>query len=289
MPTLDRLTPASLLELKALAALMSEVYEDYPVPMHVDAGTLAFMQEALDLVPEASRVAWQDERPVGVALLGLRGEHAWVGGMGVVPAARRAGLGERLMREILAAAREAGAREVRLEVLEQNLAARALYEKLGFTFLRRLEVWTWRDAPPTPARVAEASDPRAVRRRLAAAARVREPWQRSDETVSRLDVSTPALRAVSTPGGDALYRVTDGRASVLQLRAGDAATAGVLLDTIRSRAGVTLLRYLNVPAEDPAVPALRERSATCDATQAEMSLALTGAAPARPRARGAGR
>src|SRR5262245_35948914 len=167
---------------------MSAVYEDYPVPMHVDAGTLAFMQEALDLVPEASRVAWQDERPVGAALLGLRGEHAWVGGMGVVPAARRVGLGERLMREILAAAREAGASEVRLEVLEQNVAARALYEKLGFTFLRRLAVWTWRDAPPVPARVAAAPDPRAVRSRLAAAGRAPQPWRRSGEPVHRLDL-----------------------------------------------------------------------------------------------------
>jgi ribosomal-protein-alanine N-acetyltransferase len=48
------------------------------------------------------------------------------------PAARRKGLGAQLLRELLARAREANSGSVFCEVRESNLAARALYEKLGF-------------------------------------------------------------------------------------------------------------------------------------------------------------
>src|SRR5439155_29662 len=90
----------------------------------------------------------------------------------------------------------------------------------------------------------------------AAGRRAGEPWQRADATLDRLDVSTPALRAVTAPGGDAVYRVTEGRANVLQMLATSETSAGMLLDTIRSRDGVRTLRYLNVPDDDLAAAAL---------------------------------
>ncbi len=279
MPQVVRTGPATSLEPAALAALLGEVYSDYPVPMHLDEGVLTFMWEALDLDLDASRVAWLGERPAGAALLGVRGERAWVGGMGVVPGERRAGLGARLMRELIEAARSRGVRTLLLEVLEANAPARALYVKLGFRELRRLEVWSWPGPPRGEARTVRAEAPAAARRRIAAARREPEPWQRSDETVDRLDVSTPALRAVSLPGADAVYRVGAGRASVLQLHAPSAADAGALLDTIRSRDGVGSLRFLNLPAGSPASLALRERGAACEVTQVEMALALAPAAP----------
>jgi ribosomal protein S18 acetylase RimI-like enzyme len=268
------LRPAAELALPALADLFNRAYEGYEVPLHVDTGAVAFMHEAFDLSPERSRIAWRDDRPIGLAMLAVRGTRAWVGGMGVATEARRSGVGEQLMRALLDAAREAGVKRVQLEVLEPNTRARALYEKLGFRTIRRLEVWQW-DAPARPPGVpVEACDPRAARHRVAAARRTPEPWQREDATIDRLDVSTPALRAVRTSGGDAIYRVTDGRASVLQLDAGDERAAGALLDAIRERDGVTVLRYLNVPDDDPAAAALRARGATCAAAQFEMALDL---------------
>jgi len=257
-----------------LAGLFNAAYEGYPIPMHVDAGAMEFMIEAMDLVPERSRVAWRAGEPVGVAMLGVRGERGWVGGMGVVASARRAGVGRRLMKALLDEARAAGVRELFLEVLEQNTSARALYEQLGFRELRRLEVWSYTGSPAATSGRAQACDPRSARRRIQAARVAAEPWQRADPTVDRLDVSTPALRALTTSGGDAIYRVTDGRASVLQLVASHEAPAGLLLDTIRSRDGVDMLRFLNVPSTDPAVAALGSRDAKCDAAQTEMSVKL---------------
>jgi ribosomal-protein-alanine acetyltransferase len=50
----------------------------------------------------------------------------------VAPAARRKGLGKRLLDALLAAARKQNSGSVFLEVRESNQAARALYEKAGF-------------------------------------------------------------------------------------------------------------------------------------------------------------
>ncbi len=257
-----------------LAELFNRAYEGYEVPLHVDAGTLAFMEETFDLVPARSRVAWSGTEPVGVAMLGVRAERGWVGGMGVTAAARRRGVGEQLMRSLIEQARLAGVSRLMLEVLEHNTSARALYEKLGFRVVRRLEVHAWDGAPRERTLIAEACDPRAARRRIAAAREEREPWQRDDDTLARLDVSTPALRAVTTPGGDAVYRVAEGRASVLQMHATSETSAGVLLDTLRARDGVSVVRYLNVPERDLAAAALRARGSVCSVAQFEMALAL---------------
>jgi ribosomal protein S18 acetylase RimI-like enzyme len=274
MPDDIELCQVQDLDLDALAQLFNDAYEGYPVPMHVDAGAMAFMLEAMDLAPERSRVARRAGAPVGVAMLGVRGTRGWVGGMGVVATARRGGVGRRLMQALIEQARAAGVRDLFLEVLEQNVSARALYEELGFRAIRRLEVWTWTGEPAAGGERAEACDPREARRRIASARTSPEPWQRADETVDRLDVSTPALRAVTARGGDAVYRVTNGRASVLQMFADGGPSAGALLDTIRSREGVTLLRYLNVPSTDPASAALAARAAVCDAAQTEMLVKL---------------
>jgi ribosomal protein S18 acetylase RimI-like enzyme len=268
------LTDATGLTVGELAELFNRAYEAYAVPMHVDAGAIEFMEETFDLSPVHSRIAWQDGRSIGVAMLGLRGTRGWVGGMGVAAEARRRGVGEQLMRALIDSARQAGVRTLGLEVLEPNDGARLLYEKLGFQRWRRLEVWLWEGMPAAGAGTAAACAPREARARIVAARRTSEPWQRADESVDRLDVSTPALRALTTPGGDAVYRVTDGRASVLQLQATSVTSAGVLLDTIRTREGVQSLRFLNVPDDDLAAQALRARGAVCSVAQFEMALPL---------------
>ena len=268
------LRPASEFTPAELAELFMRCYEGYETPLHVDEGALAFMEEAFDLVFELSSVALRDGRAVGLAMLGVRHERGWVGGMGVAAECRRQGVGEQLLRALFESARGAGVRRLQLEVLERNVAARALYEKLGFRVTRKLDVFEWPSQPPAGGLRAEATDPKSARRRIAASRQAPEPWQRADETLDRLDVSTPALRALRTPGGDAVYRVADGRASVLQLAAGSETAAGVLLDTVRTRDGVSMLRYLNVPSEDVAAAALRSRRANSLASQFEMTVEI---------------
>ena len=55
----------------------------------------------------------------------------------VAPQHRRCGIGDKLVEQILNAAHSAGAIAVLLEVRESNLAARQLYEQLGFAEVGR--------------------------------------------------------------------------------------------------------------------------------------------------------
>jgi len=57
--------------------------------------------------------------------------------IGVVERMRGRGLGRRLLRELLAAAAERGARRVFLEVRADNIAAQSLYRAFGFTEIGR--------------------------------------------------------------------------------------------------------------------------------------------------------
>ena len=61
MPELE-LLPASTLGLEELAALFTAGYEDYYVPIVVDAGAISFMANAFDYDLEGSRVAVQRRR-----------------------------------------------------------------------------------------------------------------------------------------------------------------------------------------------------------------------------------
>ena len=59
-------------------------------------------------------------------------DHSGVLGMGIIKSHRGQGLGEKLIRTTLAAAKEKGLTRVELTVRETNLPAIALYKKVGF-------------------------------------------------------------------------------------------------------------------------------------------------------------
>src|SRR5205823_5472178 len=124
------------------AELFNAAYEGYILPFRIDEQQLAAMDSAFDLDLDASQIAFRDGAPVGLGNLGVRGEDAWIGGVGVVPAARRSGVGEALMRAVHEQARGRGIRRVWLEVIVENTGAFALYEKLGYRTVRDVEVWS---------------------------------------------------------------------------------------------------------------------------------------------------
>jgi len=57
-------------------------------------------------------------------------------GIAVDPALRGRGVGSLLLEEVAAVAAEQGCREIRLDVIDSNPRARALYERRGFTAVR---------------------------------------------------------------------------------------------------------------------------------------------------------
>jgi GNAT superfamily N-acetyltransferase len=265
-----QLVPASSFDATRLAELFTAGYAGYPLPIQVDAAALGTMVDVFDLDLERSRVAVCDGSPVGVALLGLR-ERAWIGGLGVVEEARRAGVGLALMQAVLDGARAAGIDEVRLEVLEANDAALRLYERLGFTQLRMLEVWSLDAEAPSSAAVDTPVDEALATIRAWRSAD--EPWQRDDGSVASMRARGDDVAAVADgDGAAAVIRVADGRVGVLQLAAPDVDTAGSLLAAARARGGS--LQFLNVPEGALASRALETLGGRIVVRQHELALAL---------------
>src|SRR3954453_12282778 len=179
------LRPATSLTLAALAELFTPAYEGYVLPFVIDEPTLRFMVDAFDIDLEASRIAYSNGEPIGLVNLAIRADEAWIGGIGVVPAARRQGVAEGLMRAAHDEARARGVGRVWLGVMEQNEGAFRLYEKLGYEVVREVEVWTLaEDSAPGLAREVSASEANA---RIRALRTAREPWQRSDATLAHYD------------------------------------------------------------------------------------------------------
>jgi len=77
-------------------------------------------------------VAKHSDKVIGYAGMWIILDEAHVTNVGVLPEYRGEGVGEFLMRSLIAAARERGASKMTLEVRKSNYIAQNLYTKLGF-------------------------------------------------------------------------------------------------------------------------------------------------------------
>jgi GNAT superfamily N-acetyltransferase len=133
-----RIDSAAELALPALAALFTDGFRHYLLPMSFTAASLAerICAEHIDL--SASRVLFRGTTPAGLALIARRGRVCRLAAMGIIPEARAQGVGSVLVARILDDARARNDTRVRLEVFEANGPARALYDRFGFRQVRRL-------------------------------------------------------------------------------------------------------------------------------------------------------
>jgi ribosomal protein S18 acetylase RimI-like enzyme len=253
------LVPASSLSVEELAELFTAAYEGYLLPFRIDEATLRFMVDTYDIDLDASSVAIRDGERVGLGNLAIRGEDGWVGGVGVVPGARRAGLGEMLMRALHDEARALGLRRLWLEVIEANEQAFLLYEKLGYAVVRELEVWSLPDEQPAGA---------AEQMSLDVASTLlpdeREPWQRADASVAQQQ----DVQALGNERGAALFRVVNGTVSLLQIGGAD------LENVLRSLRAYGPVTALNLPRGGAAASAFEALGGKLIVRQREMLLTL---------------
>lgn len=134
------LTQQSILEfgLPETAALLTKGFEGYTVPLTFSLATLLHSIRVDGVDGNASQVALRDGEPVGVALIARRGWRCRLAAMAIVPTARGQGVGRAFLADLIAAAKTRGERAMLLEVIADNKPAVQLYERCGFSTVRRL-------------------------------------------------------------------------------------------------------------------------------------------------------
>jgi ribosomal protein S18 acetylase RimI-like enzyme len=273
------LVAASRFPLAELARVFTASFEGYVVPLHVDAAALRRTIELYDVDLDASRVALLAGEAVGFVDVGVRGRSAWIGGMGVVPAHRRAGIGLALMRAAQDEAAARGIGELWLEVITTNTAALRLYEQLGYARVRELEVWDVEGGPPGSS--ARETTARAAHERVRALRRTREPWQRADPTVKRLIESATTIGLVGAAAA-AVVRPDGAPPTVEQIAAEDVDAAADVLAAALARCGS--LRLANIPAGSEVALALTRFGDAPRLRQLELRLGLPAPATGGPGA-----
>lgn len=125
---------AGACDLAVLAELNALSFAAAPgEPAAGTAWTARSFAEVLALPGTFAFLALAAGQPVGFALGQALHREAELLSLGVVPAARRAGLGRQLLEAVKAEAARQGARRLLLEVAEHNQRARRLYQGAGFT------------------------------------------------------------------------------------------------------------------------------------------------------------
>ena len=260
------LEPASRYSYAELAEIFNAGYEGYFTPFNLDEAAFRLMSTAFDDDLGASRVALVDGTAAGICKLAIRGDRGWIGGIGVAAPHRGTGVGEALMCAVLDIARSRGLREVWLEVLVQNERAIRLYEKLGFTRVRGLEVWALEGLVSQNDNVRPVAAA-AAQERIRAERTWREPWQRADESVANYD----DVEALESEQGAILFRVARDRVWLLQGVAPDEEAGKELLSALPAEAAS--LTWLNGPEGDPFNAAIASLGGTLAHRQHEMLVA----------------
>jgi [ribosomal protein S18]-alanine N-acetyltransferase len=126
--------PAEIRDMTAadIAVVVAIERESYSVPWSEVTFRGLLRRQDADTV-----VATLRDAVIGYAVLWSVLDQAELGNVAVSAAARCGGIGERLVREMLARASARGVREVFLEVRPSNHVARRLYERLGFVQVGR--------------------------------------------------------------------------------------------------------------------------------------------------------
>jgi len=128
-----KLIPAADFSIQELTGLYNQTRVDYLVPMPMNADRLAEYVRDFSVDLSRSCVASdEDGQILGLNMLGVRGDRAWVTRLGVLTGARRNGVGSALMDWVLAHADSLNVRETVLEVIKNNTPAHNLFLAKGF-------------------------------------------------------------------------------------------------------------------------------------------------------------
>jgi ribosomal protein S18 acetylase RimI-like enzyme len=145
----DRIfVPASTYTFEELAQIYNQTRIDYIIPMPMNSKRMADYVRFYDVDLALSTVSLNDHNaPSGIIMIGLRGDHAWITRLGVMPDQRRHKIGQALMEISIEKLNMHGIHSIQLEVINGNAPAHRLFLKLGFVPQRELLVIR---RPPQP-------------------------------------------------------------------------------------------------------------------------------------------
>lgn len=123
--------------LDELIDAQNDIFSDYIIPMKSSKQFFIDFQNSVGGDMRNVIVALSNKQIVGYVNPVVDGREGWIGGVGVIPSARGKGVGKKLMAAAEDFCREKGVSEVFLEVIEGNLHAQRLYEKLGYKATRK--------------------------------------------------------------------------------------------------------------------------------------------------------
>ncbi|MEM7134810.1 MAG: GNAT family N-acetyltransferase [Chloroflexota bacterium] len=130
--------PAVEFPLPVLVELLNRGFAGYTVKIQFSVSSLlaTIVRDSVNL--EASKVVECDGTRVGIGLIAKRGWQARLAAMCIVTEFRGKRIGRSLLDHFFGELPKQGVRELGLEVIESNAMGVSLYQRTGFTTLRRL-------------------------------------------------------------------------------------------------------------------------------------------------------
>lgn len=139
----------TLVPLDARASASAELMAALHARVFADAWTAAAFVGLLQIPGTFALVRDAQPEPAGFVLARVVAEEAEIITLGVLPEARRQGVGGELVRAACQRAGAEGARAMLLEVAARNLPAQKLYARFGFTEVGRRKAY-YADAGALP-------------------------------------------------------------------------------------------------------------------------------------------
>lgn len=271
---------ASEFSYDVLAELYNNTRVDYIVPMPMNAAKMREYVTLYDVALDHSFVALDGHgQPVGLGMMGVRGQRAWITRLGILPSQRGRGLGQSLMDAMLGAAGSSGCHTLQLEAIHGNDPARRLFEVNGFTHVRDVLVVR---RPPRTGQTSPLFDPSIQLQDLSAIQIERCLAARTD-TPTWLDETPSVLKRGNLRGLSAID--PHGRASWLVYHAGllqlshfvfgpyiDEGVARALLFAAHNAHPKSDTKIENVPADSPYWPVMMSMGYLSTFTRQEMVL-----------------
>jgi ribosomal protein S18 acetylase RimI-like enzyme len=124
--------PFKEIKINNIIYLYNEVYKDYIFTANHDLDSFAIYKKELPMSDEFSYVVTCMGKPIGIAIVAINNQRAWISAFGLIKEYRHKGYGRELLNHVVKELKAKRAKDIGLEVLNTNVGAKKLYLNYGF-------------------------------------------------------------------------------------------------------------------------------------------------------------